>query len=55
MCSSDLGPCVRADVTATFVARKAGFDRPGTERFTGVVHVCDIGVPRRLLCDLGLT
>jgi NAD(P)H-hydrate epimerase len=50
-----LGPCVRADVTATFVARKIGFDQPGSERHTGTVHVVDIGVPRGLLSRLGLT
>lgn len=50
-----LGPCVRADVTATFVARKIGFDRPGSEWHTGDVHVVDIGVPRALLRSLGLT
>lgn len=49
-----LGPCVRADVTGTFVARKIGFDRPAAAEFTGVVHVLDIGAPRRLLADLGL-
>jgi NAD(P)H-hydrate epimerase len=49
-----LGPCVRADVTATFVARKIGFDRPAAAGHTGVVHVLDIGAPRRLLADLGL-
>jgi NAD(P)H-hydrate epimerase len=49
------GPCVRADVTATFVARKAGFDQPGADAFTGRVHVCDIGAPHRLLAELGLT
>ena len=43
------GECVRADVTATFVARKIGFDTPGVSAFTGAVHVLDIGVPRRLL------
>jgi NAD(P)H-hydrate epimerase len=50
-----LGPCVEADVTATFVARKLGFDQPGAERYTGAVHVVDIGVPRSLLESLGLT
>ena len=43
------GDCVRADATATFVARKIGFDAPGAAAFTGAVHVLDIGVPRRLL------
>ena len=41
--------CVRADATATFVARKIGFDAPDASAFTGAVHVLDIGVPRRLL------
>ena len=49
-----LGACVRADVTGTFVARKIGFDQPGAEEFTGAVHVLDIGVPRALLCTLGV-
>jgi NAD(P)H-hydrate epimerase len=43
------GPCVRADATGTFVARKFGFDQPGAEAFTGPVHVLDIGVPMALL------
>lgn len=47
-----LGACVRADHTATFVARKPGFDAPGAERLTGRVHVLDIGVPRRLVDDV---
>jgi len=44
-----LGVCVRAAHTATFVARKFGFDAPGAAQYTGVVHVIDIGVPRLLL------
>ena len=48
-----LGPCVRADVTGTFVARKIGFDRPGSDAFTGVVHVLDIGVPQALVRQIG--
>ena len=47
-----LGACVCADHTATFVARKVGFDVPGAERLTGQVHVIDIGVPKRLLESL---
>lgn len=43
------GPCAKADVTATFVARKAGFDRPGSREFTGDVVVIDIGVPPRVI------
>jgi NAD(P)H-hydrate epimerase len=44
-----LGACVRADHTATFVARKVGFDAPGADRLTGQVHVIGIGVPKQLL------
>jgi NAD(P)H-hydrate epimerase len=47
------GECVLADATATFVARKIGFDVPGAAAFTGAVHVLDIGVPRRLLNETG--
>jgi NAD(P)H-hydrate epimerase len=47
-----LSACVRASHTATFVARKPGFDAPGASALTGVVHVIDIGVPRRLLQEL---
>ena len=48
-----VGACVRADITATFVARKVGFDAPGSSAYTGSVHVLDIGVPARLLADVG--
>ncbi len=40
--------CVEADATATFVARKLGFDHPASQRFTGEVRVIDIGVPHRM-------
>mgnify|MGYP000942304129 CR=1 FL=1 len=42
-----LGTAVRATVTATFVARKVGFDASGAAAFTGEVHVVPIGVPAR--------
>lgn len=44
-----LGDCIRAIHTATFVARKPGFDGPTASQYTGEVHVLDIGVPGRLL------
>jgi NAD(P)H-hydrate epimerase len=44
-----LGPCVRADVTATFVARKVGFDAPTAAALLGAVYVIGIGAPRTLL------
>lgn len=41
-----LGPSViKAELTVTFVARKTGFDAPGSEKFTGRVVVADIGIP----------
>jgi len=46
-----LGSCVRADFTATFVARKLGFDAAGAELYTGEIRVIDIGVPRSMLED----
>lgn len=46
------GDCVRADVTATFVATKLGFGRPGAAAFTGTIEIVDIGVPRKLLADI---
>jgi NAD(P)H-hydrate epimerase len=44
-----LGIAVRAHHTATFVAPKQGFSAPEAARYTGTVHVLDIGAPRRLL------
>ena len=44
-----LGCCVQAEHTATFVARKIGFDAPDAADLTGAVHVIDIGAPRALL------
>ncbi len=41
-----LGCCIRATHTATFVARKPGFNVPQADQWTGLVHVVDIGVPR---------
>jgi NAD(P)H-hydrate epimerase len=40
---------VRADHTCTFAAMKTGYLHPAAAEYTGVVHVCDIGVPPRLL------
>lgn len=39
---------VEADQTATFVARKLGFENPDSVRFTGDVRVIDIGVPQSM-------
>ena len=43
------GHTVRADHTCTFAAMKIGFTQPLAADFTGTIHVCDIGVPPRLL------
>lgn len=40
---------IRAAHTFTFLAAKPGFFVPGVEQYTGEVHVCDIGVPAKLL------
>jgi NAD(P)H-hydrate epimerase len=45
---------VVAQHTCTFVAAKTGFLAPGAAKYTGQVHVCDIGVPRKLLAEYGL-
>lgn len=47
-------PCVRADVTATFVAWKRGFAAATAPAYLGEVVVIGIGVPRRLLAEFGL-
>ncbi len=44
-----LGPTVRADHTATFVAAKIGFGEPAAKEWLGTVHVLDIGAPRVLV------
>jgi len=48
-----LGATVRAEHTATFVARKKGFADPAAAAWLGQVHVLDIGAPRRLLDSFG--
>jgi NAD(P)H-hydrate epimerase len=40
-----LGAAVEAAATATFVARKVGFDQPGAAAYTGAVTVVPIGCP----------
>ncbi|WP_165075494.1 NAD(P)H-hydrate epimerase [Paludisphaera rhizosphaerae] len=44
-----LGVAVRAQATATFAARKLGFDAPGASEYTGGVTVVDIGLPGKLI------
>jgi len=49
-----MGACVQADATVTFVARKKGFDAAAAASRTGEVHVVDIGVPKKLLSEMGI-
>lgn len=51
-CDPQRGLCVRADCTATFVARKLGFENPGSRVWTGEVRVIDIGVPHAMFADI---
>jgi NAD(P)H-hydrate epimerase len=43
---------IRALHTCTFVAYKPGFLTPGADRFTGQIHVVDIGAPRKLVEEM---
>jgi NAD(P)H-hydrate epimerase len=43
---------IRADYTCTFAAPKIGFRMPAAQPYLGTVHVCDIGVPPRLLAEV---
>lgn len=47
-------PTVRADVTVTFVAWKAGFLQPQAQAYLGRVYVMAIGAPRRVLEEFGV-
>jgi NAD(P)H-hydrate epimerase len=42
-------PTFRADTTATFVARKIGFENPAAAPYLGDVAVLDIGVPANVV------
>jgi NAD(P)H-hydrate epimerase len=44
-----LGPTIRANHTATFVAPKTGFLNPAAKPWLGEVHVLDIGAPKKLV------
>lgn len=48
-------PAVRADHTCTFAAMKVGFTQATAKAYTGTIHVCDIGVPPRLIRDVQRT
>ena len=43
---------VRAELTVTFVASKAGFSASTAARFVGRIEVVDIGTPRELLAQV---
>ncbi|MCD4824073.1 MAG: NAD(P)H-hydrate epimerase, partial [Phycisphaerae bacterium] len=46
------GTAVAAKLTVTFVARKAGFDNPASEQYTGEVRVADIGIDAERVLEL---
>src|SRR5207302_90610 len=50
-----LGPTVRAHHCVTFVAPKAGFANPKAGEWLGQLHVIDIGAPRKLREEFGIT
>jgi NAD(P)H-hydrate epimerase len=50
-----LGSAVRAHHTVTFVAAKTGFANPAAKGWLGQVHIVDIGAPRKLLAEFGIT
>lgn len=43
---------IEAAHTFTFVAQKPGFLAPDAPRYTGIVHVVDIGAPRKLVDEI---
>jgi NAD(P)H-hydrate epimerase len=43
---------VRADHTCTFAAMKIGFTQVSAKPYTGTIHVCDIGVPPKLIAEV---
>ena len=43
---------IRRVETCTFVAHKPGFLNQGADRYTGRVHVIDIGAPRKLVDEM---
>jgi NAD(P)H-hydrate epimerase len=43
---------IRADHTCTFAAMKIGFMQASATPYTGIIHVCDIGVPPRLIAKV---
>src|SRR4051812_38994300 len=46
---------VHANHTCTFAAMKIGYTRAAAKAFTGTVHLCDIGVPSRLIAEVSNT
>jgi NAD(P)H-hydrate epimerase len=48
------GECIKAEITATFVAMKRGFFEECAGPFLGRVEVVEIGVPRKLLTSCRL-
>jgi len=43
---------VRADHTCTFAAMKTGFTQPAAKPYLGTLHICDIGIPPRVIGEV---
>ncbi|QAT41268.1 NAD(P)H-hydrate dehydratase [Clostridium sp. JN-9] len=43
-----MGNCIRADKTISFQMYKQGFLNYGSDRYTGSIVICDIGVPKEV-------
>ena len=46
---------VCAEHTCTFAAMKIGFNEPAAKPYVGNIHICDIGVPPRLIAAIQRT
>ncbi|PQO40923.1 NAD(P)H-hydrate epimerase [Blastopirellula marina] len=45
-------PTIEANLTATFVTPKPGYEQETAKPFVGELHVIDIGTPRKLLAEV---
>ncbi|MEF9953030.1 MAG: NAD(P)H-hydrate epimerase [Clostridium sp.] len=51
-CNTDIksgSSIIKANITLTFVANKLAFSYPNSTKYTGLVHIIDIGIPNEVL------
>jgi len=48
-------PCIKAQATLTFAALKKGFLVKETHPYLGEIYLADIGIPKQIYMDLGVT